>query len=173
MLDRHLRRLALACGLAAAACIVLLGLLVLVSIASRLAGVYIGGLTEGAGYCMAAAGSLGLAYTFLEGEHIRVDIVLNRLPARARLRFEQLAVVITAALSCFLAWYVVRMALLSYDYGDISDGSDALPLWLPQLPVAAGFTIFALIVTASAVDSLRNRRPPLTDRRGGLLDRGS
>ncbi|MCZ7597331.1 MAG: TRAP transporter small permease [Gammaproteobacteria bacterium] len=101
MLEHHLRRLALACGPAAAVCIVLPALLVVVSIASRLAGVYIGGLTEGAGYCMAAAGSLGLAYTFLEGEHIRVDIVLNRLSARARLRCEQLAVATSAALSCF------------------------------------------------------------------------
>ena len=56
-IDRALDRLYAACGAIAAIAIVLIAFLVATSIITRLIGVYIGGLTEGAGYAMAAAGS--------------------------------------------------------------------------------------------------------------------
>lgn len=157
-MNGFLERLSTLCAALAAAAVVGLALLVLASIASRLLGVYIGGLTEGAGYCMAAAGALGLAHTFLRGEHIRVDIVLGRLSSRPRAVVERLALVVTAAIALYTAGYLVRMTWLSWQYGDVSSGSDALPLWLPQLPVALGFALFALVVCGAAVASLCGRR---------------
>lgn len=170
MLSRHIRRVADGCGALAAMAIVVLAALVLTSIVARLAGVFIGGLTEGAGYCMAAAGALGLAHTFLRGEHIRVDLVLGRLPARWRLRVEQVAVVISAGVCAYMAWFLARMVVVSWRFGDISDGSDALALWIPQLPVAVGFGVFALAVAAAAWDSIRTGRPAVPEKDGGLLD---
>jgi TRAP-type C4-dicarboxylate transport system permease small subunit len=170
MLSRHLTRLARLFGGLAALAVLLLALLVIISIVSRLAGVYIGGLTEGAGYCMAAAGSFGLAYTFLQGGHIRVDIVLNLLPRRVRLRVEQLAVILSSAFAAFLAWFLCRMVIVSWQFGDVSGGSDALPLWIPQLPVALGFTVFAVVMLWTAIDSIIHGRAPIDTDSGGLLD---
>ena len=39
---------------------------------------------------------------------------------------------------------MIRMVWISHKFGDLSDGSDGLPLWLPQLPAAIGFGIFGL-----------------------------
>lgn len=169
-MSEYLNRLARLFGALAALSVLLLALLVLISIVARLAGVYIGGLTEGAGYCMAATGSFGLAYTFLHGEHIRVDIVLNLLPTKARLRVEQLAVILSSIVAGFLAWFLCRMVSISWRIGDVSSGSDALPLWIPQLPVAIGFTIFAVVILWTAIDSILHGRAPIERTSGGLLD---
>lgn len=170
MLSRYMHRLASVCGGVAALAVILLALLVATSIGSRLVGVYVGGLTEGAGYCMAAAGSFGLAHTFLRGEHIRVDLLLGMLPHRIRLRVEQGAVMLSAAISAYLAGYLSRMVVVSWQFGAVSDGSDALPLWIPQLPVALGFDIFAFVVVFAAIESLVRGKHPVGERSSGLLD---
>ena len=151
LIDRALRRLYLLCGVLAAVAIVLIAVLVLVNIVARLFGVYVGGMTEGAGYAMAAAGSLGLAYTFGSGGHVRVDLVLSRFPAPSRRWLDVTAFVLTTIAVCYLARFLVRMVAVSWDFGDISDGSDELPLWIPQLPAAFGFCVFALSLGHSTI----------------------
>ena len=142
--DRALNRLYAACGAIAALAIVVIAVLVAASITTRLLRIYVGGLTEGAGYAMAAAGTFGLAYTFGTGGHIRVDLVLSRLSAKARNVAEFIALVLTTVALGYLAWFMVRMVRISWKFGDLSDGSDGLPLWLPQFPAALGFSIFAV-----------------------------
>ena len=144
VVDRSLNRLYLLCGIIAAGAIIVIAVLVALSILTRLAGIYVGGLTEGAGYAMAAAGTFGLAYTFGAGGHIRVDLVLKLLPEKPRAGVELLALAVTTAVIVFLACYFARMVTISWKFGDLSDGSDELPLWMPQLPAAIGFAIFAL-----------------------------
>lgn len=143
-IDHALGRLYAACGVIAAIAIAMIAVLVATSIVSRLLGVYIGGLNEGAGYLMAAAGAFGLAYTFTSGAHIRVDLILGALPRRACRIFEFVAMVLTTTATLYLAWFMVRMVRISWEFGDLSDGSDGLPLWLPQLPAAIGFGVFAM-----------------------------
>lgn len=160
-LDRSLNTLYVVCGVLAGAAIVLIAVLVATSIVSRLVGVFIGGLTEGAGYAMAAAGSLGLAYTFGRGGHIRVDLGLSALRGSARTRVDQLALLLTAAAVCFLSFFFVRMVWISWSFGDLSDGSDRLPIWLPQFPAAVGFVVFAIALVHALVRYVFTGRSPL------------
>jgi len=162
-LDKTLNKLYALCGALAAGSIVLIAVLVATNIVMRLLGIYVGGLTEGAGYAMAAAGSLGLAWTLGSGGHIRVDLLLEKLPDRSRRWLDQFAFLATAATICFAAWYLVRMTALSWDYGDLSDGSDALPLWLPQLPVAFGFCVFAVALVHGSIKYLWSGCSPVVD----------
>ncbi len=154
----------------AAGAIVLIAILVALSILSRLAGVYVGGLTEGAGYAMAAAGTFGLAYTFGAGGHIRVDLVLNLLPERPRAAVELMALAITTAVIVFLAAYFIRMVSISWKFGDLSDGSDELPLWMPQLPAAIGFAIFAVALCHDLIRYVLTRQVTWASDERSLLD---
>ena len=79
--DRLLDRFYLWCGYAAAVLLLTLALLIIASIVSRLAGAYVPGLTEYAGYAMAGASFLALAHTLRAGGHIRVGILLNAVGA--------------------------------------------------------------------------------------------
>ncbi len=157
-LDRGLHRLYRWCGYLAAAFIVLIAGLVLVNIVSRLAGAFVPGMTEGAGYCMAGAGALGLAYTFGEHGHIRVTMVIDQLRGRFRFGFELWAVGIAGILLCYLAYYLLRMVYVSYQFEDRSDGSDELLIWIPQAPMAFGFAVFAVSVVHAIVVALNTGR---------------
>ena len=167
-IDRALDRLYAACGAIAATAIVLIAFLVATSIITRLIGVYIGGLTEGAGYAMAAAGSFGLAYTFQTGGHIRVDLVLSTMPGKWRGLSEFFALVLTIAAIGYLAWFMLRMVNISWKFGDLSDGSDGLPLWLPQFPAAIGFSVFAVALVHGFVKFCLTGETPWTQT-GTLL----
>src|SRR4029079_14373143 len=93
-----------------------------------------------AGYCMAAASFLALAHTLKRGEHIRVTLVLERVAWLKR----PLDLWCHAAGTFFcgvLALYSVRLAWLSWQYHDISQGNDATPLWIPQIGMALGCVV--------------------------------
>ena len=162
--DRALLRLYLWCGFLAAGFVVAMLGLVLVNIGSRLAGAFVPGMTEGAGYCMAAAGALGLAYTFGEHGHVRVTMLIARLRGRSRLRLELWAIGMAGVLLCYVAYYVLRMVYVSYRFEDRSDGSDELLLWIPQAPMAVGFAVFAVSLIHAVVTALATGRIDTGDR---------
>lgn len=140
----------------------LVGVLVMVmaGVAARLVGVNVRGTDAYAGYCMAAAAFLGLAPTLLSGGHIRVDALLNALsPARRRL-MERAGASVALAIAVFLAYYSVRLAWQSYLFGDISQGNDATPLWIPQIAMAFGSVSLAIAFIETLVDARGVAPPP-------------
>lgn len=144
LLDSALRRVYAGCAVLAGCAIIVIALATIVSIGSRAVGSYVPGTTEIAGYGMAASGALGLAHTAINHGHIRVDLVLSLLRARPRQRMEVFALIATTVAVGFAAFSLIGMVRLSQRYGDISSNSDALPLWLPQLPLAVGFILFTI-----------------------------
>src|SRR3954464_648610 len=69
-----------------AAAFFMVGILAMVlgSVVGRLAGFNLRGSYAYAGYCMAAASFLALAHTLKRGEHIRVNLLLDRFGGRLR-----------------------------------------------------------------------------------------
>lgn len=145
-INRSLDRLYLWCGYAAAALLVLLGTLVVASIVTRLAGVYISGLGAYSGYAMAGASFLALAYTFSENGHIRVALVLGHVHGRTRFVIQLWCLAAASATCAYLAFYLVKMTLVSLELGEVSESADATPLWIPQLQAAVGSVILAVCV---------------------------
>ena len=117
---------------------------VMLGIVDRQVGWGLRGLDAYAGYGVAAALFLALPGTLQKGEHIRVTLLLQRLPAAWRAAFEWWSLAAGVVLSAMLAAYAVRMVWVSRLTNDISQGSDATPLWLPQIGMALG--CFGLLV---------------------------
>lgn len=113
-------------------------------IVARIAGWDLPGLDAYAGYAVAAALFLALPSTLLRGEHIRVTLLLERLPPRWRGAFEWWCLGAATVLSLYVAWFSVRLAWVSYLTHDVSSAADATPLWIPQLAMALGCSGFAL-----------------------------
>lgn len=153
-IDRLLNSLYRACGYLAAVFVVLIAILVLVNIVSRFVGAFVPGMTEGAGYCMAAAGALGLAYTFGEHGHIRVTMLIANLRGNSRYWMEVWALVIAAGLTGYIGFYLLRLVYFSYLFEERSDGSDEMLIWIPQVPAALGFTIFAVALVHALIAGL-------------------
>lgn len=144
---RLLDRLYEACGYVAAAAMVAMLLVILAQIFGRWFGIPFPGATDYAGYLMAAAFFFGLAYAFAHGAHIRVGLLLSRLSGTPRRLAEIWCLVVGGGLAWYFAYYACRAVYVSWLIGDVSQGQDATPLWIPQLAMAAGTVVFALSLT--------------------------
>jgi TRAP-type C4-dicarboxylate transport system permease small subunit len=142
------------------AALLLIGTLamVLLGIAGRLLNFHVPGTDAYAGYCMAGSGFLALAHTLKRGEHIRVTLVLDHLGTAARRGLELWSLAAATLLSGLFALYSVRLAFQSWEFNDVSTASDATPLWLPQLAMAAGTVILLIAFADELVLEWRGRR---------------
>ncbi len=132
--------------------------MVLTGIAGRLFAFHLPGTDAYAGYCTAACGFLALAHTLKRGEHIRVTLILAHLSAASRHALELVALAIAAVLAALLAFYSTRLALDSWQFNDVSTASDATPLWIPQLAMAAGSIVLLLALVDELVLEWQGRR---------------
>lgn len=148
-----------AAALAALFMVALLGM-VLLSIASRQLHFHVPGTDAYAGYLMAGAGFLALAHTLKRGEHIRVTLLLNALRGGGRKALEIWALGAASFLTLLFAFYSARLAWQSHAFSDISTGSDATPLWIPQLGMAIGTAVLAIAFIDELVLELRGCRTP-------------
>lgn len=96
------------------------------------------GLDAYAGYAIAAALFLALPDTLRRGDHIRVTLLLQQVPARLRNVLEYWSLAAGLGLSLYLAWYACRLVWMSHSFNDVSQGADATPLWIPQIAMALG-----------------------------------
>lgn len=139
----------------AAAAMVAAFVAVMLGIVDRQLSLGLRGLDAYAGYAIAAALFLALPGTLQHGEHIRVTLVLQRLPARARASLEWACLLAGALLCTALAWYACRLVWVSHLTSDVSPASDATPLWLPQLAMAAGCVGLAVALVDACLRRLR------------------
>ncbi len=131
---------------------------VLAGILDRYLHVGIRGTDMYAGYCMAASGFLALAHTLKRGEHIRVTLILQKLTGRARHRLEIWALFAASLLAALFAVYSVRLSYQSWSFHDISTGTDATPLWIPQVAMAVGTLVLLIAFVDELVLEIRGRR---------------
>jgi len=143
-IDNYLRVLYRLSGYTAAFFLILVAAFILTGIASRVFGFYIRGLAEYSGYSMAAF--LALAYTFGEKGHIRITLFLEKSKKYTRRILELWCLLITTFFSGFLFYYFVKMLIISIKFGERSEGADEILIWIPQLSVAIGSTIFFICV---------------------------
>lgn len=110
-----------------------------------------------AGYFTATAAFLALAPTLRRGEHIRVTLIINQLPAAAHRYLDIFCHLVAVVLAGALAWFSIRLVLQSREFFDISTGLDATPLWIPQIGMAVGTSLFALAFAMDLVLLLAGR----------------
>jgi len=134
--------------------LILLCLLVLYSIVARFFGLYSGGASDVSGYVMATSTFLALAYTFRTQGHIRVALLVQRFVGETRRRIEIFCLGIMAMVTCFVAFYMLRLVLDSYEFGERSEGADALLIWIPQTPVAIGAILLAIAVVHTLLQAI-------------------
>ncbi len=145
-IDNYLKILYKLSGYIAAFFLVLVAIFILIGIASRIFDFYIRGLAEYSGYCMAASSFLALAYTFGEKGHIRITLFLEKSKKNIRRFLELWCFFVATIFSGFLSYYFIKMLIISIKFGERSEGADEILIWIPQLSVAIGSTIFFLCV---------------------------
>ena len=136
-------------GIGAALALVAILVLVTLQMVTRWLGILFPGGASYAGYAMATASFLGLAYTFSHNEHIRVSLFVERSGTWRR-GLEIWCYTAGSVIALYFAWHAIQTPLLSYRINDISQGQDGTPLWIPQIAMALG----AALLAVALVDNL-------------------
>ena len=113
---------------------------------------------EFAGFFLASASFLALAYTLTKGGHIRVTLILQFLPNSARLIFEVLGLGICAITSLYATWFMGKLTFESFSFNDLSPGIIAIPLWIPQTSLTIGLAILSIALIDIAISTIIERR---------------
>jgi TRAP-type C4-dicarboxylate transport system permease small subunit len=138
-------RVYLYCGYLAGLFLVCIFLTTILQVASRFVGINIRGLTDYAGYFMAASAFLAFPHTFNRGAHIRIELFLSMM-GPVRIWVERLAFLFSTGVAVWLAYFSWSMVYWSGALNDVSQGMDATPLWLPQLSMAFGLSLLAVAI---------------------------
>ena len=146
-IDKNLRKLYNFSGFIASVFLIFVAVFILIGISSRIFGFYIRGLAEYSGYCMAAASFFALAYTFVEGGHIRITLFLEKVSKTKKIFLEKWCLIIATYFSGYLAYYFIKMLIISYKFQERSEGADEILIWIPQTSVALGSTIFFICIS--------------------------
>ncbi|PWV98910.1 TRAP-type C4-dicarboxylate transport system permease small subunit [Hoeflea marina] len=146
-----------AAGYVAAACLVALLIVIVAQMVARWSSTAFPGSSEYAGYLMASASFLGFAHALNSGSHIRVSLLLAAL-GRNRFWGEVWCMAVAVAATGYLAFYSVKMVYWSRKLNDISQGQDATPLWIVQIPMAAGAVLLFIAFLDNLLSLLITRR---------------
>jgi TRAP-type C4-dicarboxylate transport system permease small subunit len=169
-MSRLLQRLYDICGMIAGGLILCICLLISAQIGLNAFGRLAPGLlpstipsyADFSGFMLAGATFLAMAHTLRAGGHIRVNLIVSRLPKRGQFIAEAGVLVIATALVGYAAYFMGALVLESIHYGDVSMGIIPVPLWIPQSVAAFGITLLFVAVIHTLVDLIRAGEPVLS-----------
>lgn len=101
-------------------------------------------------YLLLACAFLGFAPTMHAGEHIRIDLLVKRLPWAARHALELAVSLAIAAFAAIVAWGGYQALVHSFSFGRRSLTLLAVPVWIPQLVVPLGMLLVVLVALLRA-----------------------
>lgn len=120
-----------ALAVAAGALVVLLTVLVVFDVGARsLRVLTLPWSLEATEYMLYAVTFLGAPWVLRERGHIAIELVVERLPARARAAVARLTDVLGAVICLVLLYYACRVLWLSYESGIMVQKSFAFPEWV-------------------------------------------
>lgn len=151
---KYLARTGKGFNILACAAVVAMMILSTADVVLRLFGKAIPGTYELVGFLGTVVVSFALAFTSLEKGHIAVEILVEKLPPRARLAIEAFGNLAGTLLFGVLAYQAVLYALDIQKSGEVS-----LTLQLPPYPfifgIAAGCALLSLLLVAECIKSLQ------------------
>jgi TRAP-type C4-dicarboxylate transport system permease small subunit len=96
---------------------------------------------------------LGLAWCAMRGGHIKVEILVGRLPARVQAIINCINALIVMGLCAFLAWMAISESSASRDVGFASQIT-GIPDWPFYILVGFGFAVMFFAMTTTLVHSI-------------------
>jgi TRAP-type C4-dicarboxylate transport system permease small subunit len=158
-LRRALNALYALCGGLAAVFLCLIALLIGAQVVGRFFGVVVPAANELAGFSLAASTFLALPYAFRAGAHIRVNLLLLRLPPAARRGADVLCLAGGIALVGYFGFYALRLVQDSIRFGEVSSGLVGIPLAFPQSAMVVGASVLAVAMIDELIWVLRGGTP--------------
>ena len=122
---------------------------------------------EVTGYMLAGGIAWGLAHTLARRAHIRVDVWVNRLPARLRAGLHLVSLLLLGGFAGFCAWAAWGLLDESLLFDAHDNSALRIPLALPQGVWGFGILAFCLMIAVLLLESAME----LAFGEAGALDR--
>ena len=156
---RFLDRLYYASGALGAVFVLLICVLMVAQSVLREFGVRTGGVNEVVAWFCAAASFFAMAHAFKHGDFVRVTLLLEHLPERARRRLEIACLLVATVGVAYLAYWANRFTYDSWAFQEMAQGLVPIPIWIPQLSFAVGSLLLLVAVLDEVVLVLRGAKP--------------
>jgi TRAP-type C4-dicarboxylate transport system permease small subunit len=157
-LRRFLDRLYAASGAAAALCLASIAVVMLAQAGMREIGLLFRGADDIVAWLCAASAFLALAYTFRQGELVRVGLLIERLPGHARRHVETGCLVAALLTIGYIAGAAALFVYESWQFEELAQGLIRIPIWIPQMSFVLGALVFAIAVLDDLVCHLAGAR---------------
>lgn len=154
-----LDKLYLGAGMLAGLFIILITLMILAQIIGRWFGVIIPSTEDFAGFFLAAATFLALAYTFRMGGHIRVTILVHLLKGKLQRIALAFSLIVFIIMIAFGTYYTAAFVYESWSFHELSQGYIPVPLWIPQLSMVFGLLIFLIALFDDLILVISGKTP--------------
>ncbi|WP_036222774.1 TRAP transporter small permease [Maritalea myrionectae] len=156
---KALDRIYLAAGALSAICILticaLVTMQVIFNLITKLLGTQfaytIPSYADFAGFLLAAASFLALAYTLKHDGHIRVTLFRDFLKGQLGRAVEIFTLGLCAVAAAYMTYAMIGHLHESISYGDVSTGIIPVPLWLPQSTLVLGLALFTLALVDDTI----------------------
>ena len=152
---RFLDRLYAAAAVAAAVCLAMIAVVMLAQALMRELGLLLRGADDIVAWLCAASAFLALAYTFRNGELVRVSLVLSQLPPPARRHTETACLMGALIVVAYASWAVVKFVYESWQFKELAQGLLQIPIWMPQLSLVIGCAVLLVAVADELIMPLR------------------
>jgi TRAP-type C4-dicarboxylate transport system permease small subunit len=151
-------------GLLAALCVLSILILMIGASIGRSLDWRVGWVNDVVAWLCAAAAFLGMAYSFRNGDFVRVTLVLEMVSPRVRRWLEFLSLAVATVSIVYLGYWAVRFTLESYEFQDMDGTLIAIPIWIPQMSFVIGALILVVAVLDECVQVLRGHKPSYVAR---------
>ena len=169
-MSRILQKLYDICGMIAGGLILCICLLISAQICLNAFGRFVPGVlpstipsyADFSGFMLAGATFLAMAHTLRAGGHIRVNLVVCRLPQTAQFIAEFFVLIAAVGLIGYATYFMGALVVESVHYGDVSNGIIPVPLWIPQSVAAFGIALLLVAVVHTFFELVAARAPVLS-----------
>jgi C4-dicarboxylate transporter DctQ subunit len=97
-------------------------------------------------YFMIAGAFLSQASVMLEDSHVRVDVFLQTMGARAQRFWIRVTLALSLVYVAVAAWQTCLQAANSYAIGRMSTSLFRIPTWIPEATMPVGFALLAVAI---------------------------
>jgi len=116
-------------------------------------------MDEFVGYAVGAMTFLALANTFRARKHVRVSILQSFIRGHLATFAEVVCIVLTFAITAFLARYVFRTLARDWNRGTVSPTLTETPVWIIDSVIFIGLVLFLLQLVTSLFLVVRDGVP--------------
>ncbi len=146
-------------GFLAALCVLAILVLMIGASVGRSLEWRVGWVNDVVAWLCAAAAFLGMAYSFRNGDFVRVTLVLEVVPPRVRRWLEFFSLSVATVAIVYLGFWALRFTLESYEFQDMAGTLIAIPVWIPQMSFVVGALILVIAVLDECAQVLQGRKP--------------